>query len=111
MAKKFDVMISYAWKGSKKVVEDILERLISEGVLVWRDVERLDGKMTDAISRAISDSEIILAVFSEEYETSAYCKAEMEYAEYLSKTIIPIHGGKKNWAPKVCSFLHQKLLN
>ena len=48
-----------------------------------------------------SDSEIILAVFSEAYEKSINCRAELDYAKHLSKIIIPVHGGRKNWAPMV----------
>ena len=86
-------MISYNW-GSQAMAVSIAHCLKHEhGIDTWIDVDAENGMQGDimsAMSRAVSQSDVILMLLSKGYFLSNNCHREAAYACSLNKKIVPI---------------------
>ncbi|XP_067947599.1 uncharacterized protein [Watersipora subatra] len=73
-------------------------RLKRERYRVWFDEEQLDERVTDrvgAIAKAIDKAAVIVPVLTEKYEEDSKCRKEIEYADRIKKTLVPVRMQKK----------------
>ncbi|CAK8688342.1 unnamed protein product [Clavelina lepadiformis] len=83
-------MISYNWSDSKELAHKINDRLYDAGYQVWIDKEQMKGDMYEMMGRAVNNAHVVLMFTSSNYERSANCQSEANYAKDLKKKIIPI---------------------
>ncbi|CAK8688239.1 unnamed protein product [Clavelina lepadiformis] len=83
-------MISYNWSDSKELAHKINDRLSDAGYQVWIDKEQMKGDMYEMMGRAVNNAHVVLMFTSSNYERSANCQSEANYAKDLKKKIIPI---------------------
>lgn len=83
------VMISYQW-GHQKTILRLKEALQAAGIPVWLDVEKMSGSVPAAMADAVENASIVLLCMSSQYEKSANCRLEGEYALTLRKQLIPL---------------------
>ncbi|CAK8685735.1 unnamed protein product [Clavelina lepadiformis] len=84
------IMISYNWSDSKQLAHKINDRLSDAGYQVWIDKEQMKGDMYEMMGRAVNNAHVVLMFTSSNYERSANCQSEANYAKDLKKKIIPI---------------------
>ncbi|CAK8689911.1 unnamed protein product [Clavelina lepadiformis] len=84
------IMISYNWSDSKALAHKINDRLSDAGYQVWIDKEQMKGDMYEMMGRAVNNAHVVLMFTSSNYERSANCQSEANYAKDLKKKIIPI---------------------
>ncbi|CAK8688154.1 unnamed protein product [Clavelina lepadiformis] len=92
------IMISYNWSDSKELAHKINDRLSDAGYQVWIDKEQMKGDMYEMMGRAVNNAHVVLMFTSSNYERSANCQSEANYAKDLKKKIIPIRV-KKGYEP------------
>jgi len=95
---KGQVMISYCWEEKEKA-RGIATYLKSKNVLVWIDIEQMEGSVLEAMAEAVEESSIILIFLSSKYKDSQACRTEAEYAYKLKKEIICIMA-EDNYQPR-----------
>ena len=83
------IMISYQWdyQSDAKLIKDALEDM---GYKIWMDVDKMSGNIYKKMSEAVETSDVIIVCMSGQYEKSANCNRELQYATDLEKKIIPI---------------------
>ncbi|XP_076811849.1 uncharacterized protein LOC143458856 isoform X1 [Clavelina lepadiformis] len=89
------IMISYNWSDSKELAHKINDRLSDAGYQVWIDKEQMKGDMYEMMGRAVNNAHVVLMFTSSNYERSANCQSEANYAKDLKKKIIPIRVQKE----------------
>lgn len=92
------VMISYNWT-QQALIKRINVRLKRHGLKVWLDVEQMQGSTISAMAAAVEGADIIIMCVSEQYQASANCRLEAEYALQRKKHIIPLMVGEANFRP------------
>ncbi|CAK8688315.1 unnamed protein product [Clavelina lepadiformis] len=105
------IMISYNWSDSKELAHKINDRLSDAGYQVWIDKEQMKGVMYEMMGRAVNNAHVVLMFTSSNYERSANCQSEANYAKDLKKKIIPIRV-KKGYEPnpKICNKLKLSMM-
>ncbi|CAK8688373.1 unnamed protein product [Clavelina lepadiformis] len=88
-------MISYNWSDSKELAHKTNDRLSDAGYQVWIDKEQMKGDMYEMMGRAVNNAHVVLMFTSSNYERSANCQSEANYAKDLKKKIIPIRVQKE----------------
>lgn len=94
--KYYDVFLSYSHNDSEELTRNIYSSLVKKGLRVFiDDVEILTGDIIiEKIIDAINDSKIFVAIISDSYSKSGWCKHEMiqvlvDYANKSNVDILP----------------------
>ena len=95
---KRQVMISYCW-AQKEKARRIGNYLKSKNILVWIDIEQMEGSILERMAEAVEESSVILIFLSSKYKESQACRTEGEYAYKLKKEIIYIMA-EDNYQPR-----------
>ena len=82
-------MISYSWK-QKTTARKICQYLKERGIRVWSDDRQMVGNIYDSMRKGIEGSKVFLLCMSKEYDESANCCRERDWAADLNKPIIPL---------------------
>ena len=86
-----DVFLSYSHKDSE-IVNKIYEELKTYGISCWSAEVELQPGM-DFVSytgEAIGSSAVFIPIISSDYNRSAYCNKELDFAIVSMKTVIPV---------------------
>lgn len=84
------IFISYS-SDDKALIQEVTEDLVSLGHSVWFDNDLVGGQSWwDRILREIENADFYLCALSSAYLNSDACQRELQYANELGKTIIPI---------------------
>ena len=83
------VMISYSWSEQKTALK-LRDRLKDAGFIVWIDVEKMKGLLSDRMAEAVEDSFAIILCVSEAYRVSHPCRSEANYGFELKKPLLPV---------------------
>ena len=86
MAVAPSVFISYSSK-DVKIAEAIEDNLIKKGFKVWRDKSEIERDWSREIANALSESDIVLLVWTTNTKESKMVKQEWLTARALSKVI------------------------
>ena len=87
----FEVFVSYS-TSDRDIALELVEDLEARGLKCWvapRDVSG-GSKFGEAILAALSETEVLLLVFSQHSNDSIHVQREVERALHLSKTIVPM---------------------
>jgi hypothetical protein len=88
------LMISYAWgpapHKNRDVARQVAKFFKNRGCEVWRDEERMDGDVFDAMANAVRGADAIVVLVNRDYLESANCKLELSFATNNGKKIIPL---------------------
>ncbi|XP_067946747.1 uncharacterized protein [Watersipora subatra] len=82
-------------------VKDLRMRLKRERYRVWFQAEQIgtanvaDPTKAEKTAKAIDGAAVVVPVLTEEYEHDIDCKKEIQYADRLKKTLIPVRMQKK----------------
>ena len=87
-----DVFICYARSDGANFAEWLAQRLNQMGLAVWLDRSHLEGgrNWEESIERAIASCDSLVAVLTKSSLASRVCRAEIGYALYLNKTVVPL---------------------
>ena len=96
--RKGQVMISYCWTQKEKA-KRIANYLKSKNILVWINIEQMEGSELEKMVEAVEQSSVILIFLSSRYKESRACRTEAEYAYKLKKEIIYIMA-EENYEPR-----------
>ncbi|KAK6178044.1 hypothetical protein SNE40_012882 [Patella caerulea] len=84
------VMLSYSWS-QQTVVKKIRDQLEEDNIKVWMDTSHMPhGSLNKSMAEAVENAIIFLMCYSSEYGKSKNCLKEVEYADKLKKTILPL---------------------
>jgi len=86
-----DTFISYT-NDNIKTKEKIYKALIRKGIIVWlhsKDIDKGED-FEQEVKKGIEQTDNFVYIISNEAVNSIYCKAELDYAVSLNKSIIPI---------------------
>jgi len=96
--KKGQVMISYCW-AQKEQARRVANYLKSKNIVVWIDIEKMEGSILEKMAEAVEESSVILIFLSSKYKVSQACRTEAEYAYKLKKEIVYIMT-EENYKPR-----------
>lgn len=57
---------------------------------VWIDLEQMQGKMNERMAEAVEGACVVCPFISRQYKRSPNCMKELNYADQLGKTFLPI---------------------
>ncbi|KAJ3345881.1 hypothetical protein HDU83_003665, partial [Entophlyctis luteolus] len=102
--EEFQVMLSYSWV-HQSVVLRVKAELESRNFSVWMDVEKMHGNINDRMYEGVTKSSVIVPFLSKEYEGSRQCKKELNCADEMEKTILPVRldMGPFTWSSIICA--------
>jgi hypothetical protein len=86
------LMISYCW-AQQDTTKEVYQCLQDKGFDVWLDIHKMaagsrGGGVSDAMSAAIDEADVVIMAVSREYKDSANCRLEAEYAHIQGKRIV-----------------------
>jgi len=86
----FDIFLSYR-RSDQEIAKLLVEELTSQGVNVWWDQHIEGGEdWRDAIVEGLTDSKVLVILFSEECNASKQLRKELAIADTLDKDIVPV---------------------
>jgi hypothetical protein len=68
----------------------VAEELKRRGYRVWIDLEQMRGEMNQRMAEAVEGAAIVCPFISRQYKKSPNCMKELNYADQLGKTFLPI---------------------
>jgi hypothetical protein len=87
--KDLHIMMSYCWD-----VQETIKRIVSElqnrGYICWLDIEQMKGSVSEAMSAAVEDAEVMLYSVCQSYKESANCRLEANYGMQQEVDQIPL---------------------
>lgn len=93
---KQKIFISYSWK-DKAYAENLSSLLREKGFSTWSDVEIKPGDdWSESIKDKLKESDIVILLLSEDYQTSRFSLVELGAVLGLGKKVIPISISGKN---------------
>ncbi|XP_019640924.1 PREDICTED: uncharacterized protein LOC109482588 [Branchiostoma belcheri] len=94
------IFISYQWDIQDRV-RDLRDRLETAGYPCWMDIGQMGGgdALYEKIDQGMRASKVVIACLTTKYSVSQNCSKEINLANLLGKTIIPIMFQKIDWPP------------
>ncbi|XP_066282385.1 uncharacterized protein [Branchiostoma lanceolatum] len=94
------IFISYQWDIQDRV-RDLRGRLEAAGYPCWMDIGQMGGgdALYEKIDQGMRASKVVIACLTTKYSVSQNCSKEINLANLLGKTIIPIMFQKIDWPP------------
>ncbi|MGZ8259441.1 MAG: TIR domain-containing protein, partial [Caldimonas sp.] len=90
--RRASVFLSYARSDGEVVARELRERLVAEGIPLWRDREGMEGGRDwwQQITAAIDEVEFLVLVMTEAALASAMVRREWRYARQRGVTVYPV---------------------
>lgn len=83
--KDYDAFLSHADKDKESIANELYERLTKDGFKIWYDKEiKADQSIPVEINKGIRYSKNGIAIFSNDYSCSPYCKEEFYAMKHIS---------------------------
>ncbi|KAJ3279681.1 hypothetical protein HDU79_000374, partial [Rhizoclosmatium sp. JEL0117] len=85
------LFISYNWS-TKVHVNAVVNKLqaLKPNLKIWLDTENMESNIYDSMRSGIAGCQVFVACFSKGYLDSVNCMLELQFAQDLKKTIIPL---------------------
>jgi serine/threonine protein kinase len=115
--QQFDVFLSYAYgkNDQRKPLTDQLFRLLTRaGYRVWIDDKEMKLDLKQSMSKGVSRSEVVVALFSPDFAVSAACLYELRCAHEIKKPVIVCMvepGHWNSWSSKTNDGYHVPVIN
>ncbi|MBI1338859.1 TIR domain-containing protein [bacterium] len=86
----YDIFVSYR-RSDRAFVDQLVQRLQARGVSVWYDSQIEGGDdWREKIVAALTDSDMLVILFSEDANNSRQLKKELAVADQLEKPVVPV---------------------